>query len=286
MLAKHYPELFADEPDAEREAVAFAAKCRELVSFLVDTLGREQGRRVLRGRRHLSRFLLGPARTRRPGPAAQAAGDASPGLKLVELEDSDVCCGFGGTFAVKYGELSDAIVAKKSANIAATEADTLLAGDLGCLINMAGKLQREGAQAARAPRRRGAGRHDRRSPDRRGESRQMTVATTTPLFKDNVHEALHDPRLQRAMASAGNFVPRRTAAAERLPEFEALRDSARDIKTHTLAHLDLYLEAYEKRVTEAGGHVHYARDAEEARRDLPRPLQGARAPSASPRASR
>jgi len=93
----------------------------------------------------------------------------------------------------------------------------------------------------------------------------MTVATTTPLFKGNVHEALHDPRLQRAMASAGNFVPRRAAAAERLPEFEALRDSARDIKTHTLAHLDLYLEAYEKRVTEAGGQVHYARDAEEAR---------------------
>ena len=93
----------------------------------------------------------------------------------------------------------------------------------------------------------------------------MTALLTTPRFKDNVHEALHDPRLQRAMASAGNFVPRRAAAAERLPEFEALRDSARDIKTHTLAHLDLYLEAYERRVTEAGGHVHYARDAAEAR---------------------
>jgi L-lactate dehydrogenase complex protein LldE len=55
-----------------------------------------------------------------------------------------VCCGFGGTFAVKYGELSDAIVGKKSAKIAATGADTLLAGDLGCLMNMAGKMQREG----------------------------------------------------------------------------------------------------------------------------------------------
>jgi L-lactate dehydrogenase complex protein LldE len=66
------------------------------------------------------------------------------GLKLVDLEDSDICCGFGGTFAVKYGELSDAIVAKKSAKIAATGADTLLAGDLGCLMNMAGKMQREG----------------------------------------------------------------------------------------------------------------------------------------------
>ena len=71
-------------------------------------------------------------------------------------------------------------------------------------------------------------------------------------------------------------MPRRAAAAERLPEFEALRDSARDIKNHTLAHLDLYLEAYERKVTEAGGQVHCARDAAEARADLPRSLQGAR----------
>ena len=92
----------------------------------------------------------------------------------------------------------------------------------------------------------------------------MTAAPTTTLFKANVHEALHDERLQRALNTASNFAPRRAAAVERLPEFEALRDSARDIKNHTLAHLDLYLEAYERRVTEAGGHVHYARDAQEA----------------------
>jgi L-lactate dehydrogenase complex protein LldF len=94
----------------------------------------------------------------------------------------------------------------------------------------------------------------------------MTAVLTTPRFKDNVHEALHDARLQRALNTAGNFVPRRAAAVERLPEFEALRDSARDIKNHTLAHLDLYLEAYEKKVTESGGSVHWARDAEEARK--------------------
>ncbi len=94
----------------------------------------------------------------------------------------------------------------------------------------------------------------------------MTAVATTPRFKANVHAALHDARLQRALNTAGNFAPRRSAAADRLPEFEALRDSARDIKTHTLANLDLYLEAYERRVTEAGGCVHYARDADEARR--------------------
>ena len=94
----------------------------------------------------------------------------------------------------------------------------------------------------------------------------MTSIITTPRFKDNVHEALVDSRLQRAMHHAQNFVPRRAAAVARLPEFEALRNSARDIKNHTLAHLDLYLEAYEEKVIEAGGHVHYARDAAEARR--------------------
>ncbi|MGD0641503.1 MAG: LutB/LldF family L-lactate oxidation iron-sulfur protein [Roseiarcus sp.] len=92
----------------------------------------------------------------------------------------------------------------------------------------------------------------------------MSVAATTPRFKDNVHEALHDQRLQKALVHAHNFIGRRASAAERLPEFEALRDSARAIKDHTLAHLDLYLEAYERKVIESGGQVHYARDAAEA----------------------
>ncbi len=93
----------------------------------------------------------------------------------------------------------------------------------------------------------------------------MSSAATTPRFKQNAHEALADARLQRALVHARNFIPRRAAAAERLPEFDALSDSARDIKNHTLAHLDLYLEIYELKVTEAGGVVHWARDAEEAR---------------------
>jgi len=91
----------------------------------------------------------------------------------------------------------------------------------------------------------------------------VSVATT-PRFKDNVHEALQDERLQRALRHSDNFVSGRAAAAARLPEFEALRDSARAIKDHTLAHLDLYLQAYERKVAESGGHVHYARNAVEA----------------------
>jgi L-lactate dehydrogenase complex protein LldE len=66
------------------------------------------------------------------------------GLEVVEMADCEVCCGFGGTFAVKYGDISNAMVEKKSANIAETGADLILAGDLGCLMNIAGKLSREG----------------------------------------------------------------------------------------------------------------------------------------------
>ncbi|HKN28420.1 MAG TPA: LutB/LldF family L-lactate oxidation iron-sulfur protein [Roseiarcus sp.] len=93
----------------------------------------------------------------------------------------------------------------------------------------------------------------------------MSEVATTPKFKSNVHDALTDARLQGALVHARNFTFRRVAAAERLPEFEALRDSARAIKDHTLLHLDLYLEAYERKVRESGGHVHYTQDAEEAR---------------------
>ena len=89
---------------------------------------------------------------------------------------------------------------------------------------------------------------------------------TTPDFKGNARRAIEDPNLQRAMAKAGGgFMIKRRAAADALPEFEALRDQARDIKNHTLAHLDLYLEAYEERVIAAGGKVHFAEDAESAR---------------------
>ncbi len=143
MLAKHYPELFADEPDAAREAVAFAAKCRELVSFLTDTLGVTKVAARYDGVATYHDSCSGLRELGVRGQPRKLLATVE-GLELVELEDSDVCCGFGGTFAVKYGELSDAIVAKKSDKIAASRADTLLAGDLGCLLNMAGKMQRQG----------------------------------------------------------------------------------------------------------------------------------------------
>ena len=97
----------------------------------------------------------------------------------------------------------------------------------------------------------------------------MTAHPTSPYFKDNAHEALQDEQLQKALSNVRQgFIDKRAAVAAKLPEFEALRDSARDIKNHTLANLDLYLEAWENKATDSGGHVHWARTAEEARQAI------------------
>ena len=89
---------------------------------------------------------------------------------------------------------------------------------------------------------------------------------TTHTFKSNAAGALADGELQRALGGIpGSLVAQRRGAYERLPEFEALRDVGRDIRDHALANLDLYLEIYEKNAIAAGGHVHWAADAGEAR---------------------
>jgi L-lactate dehydrogenase complex protein LldF len=85
-------------------------------------------------------------------------------------------------------------------------------------------------------------------------------------FKANAAKGLADETLQRALAKAQTGFPlRRRLAVERLPEFEALREEGRAIKDHTLAHLDFYLELFEHKVVMAGGRVHWARTADEAR---------------------
>ncbi|MFQ5773803.1 MAG: LutB/LldF family L-lactate oxidation iron-sulfur protein [Kiloniellaceae bacterium] len=92
------------------------------------------------------------------------------------------------------------------------------------------------------------------------------MRSTAHAFKDNAKVAVADPQLRRALAHVKEgFIVKRAKAAARLPEFEALRDAARDIKDHTLAHIDLYLERYEAAVVAGGGQVHWCASAEEAR---------------------
>ncbi len=93
----------------------------------------------------------------------------------------------------------------------------------------------------------------------------MHIATS-PAFKENATKALSDAGLQKALARSGpSFIARRAAAAAALPEFETLRDEARDIKNHALANLDFYLETYEANVIKSGGKVHWCSTAEDAR---------------------
>jgi L-lactate dehydrogenase complex protein LldE len=146
-LKLHYPELFHGDPNWLPRAQTFAAKTYELVSFLVDVLGIAKVKARYRGKATYHDSCSG---LRELGIKAQPRKLLAgvEGLSLAELPESDVCCGFGGTFCVKYPEISNAIVGKKADSIAATGADTLLAGDLGCLMNMAGKLQRAGSRIA------------------------------------------------------------------------------------------------------------------------------------------
>src|SRR6476620_10397550 len=95
------------------------------------------------------------------------------------------------------------------------------------------------------------------------------MQSTSHAFNANVDHALADPNLQDSLGKLKvRFSERRRQAAERLPEFEALRDRARDIKNHALANLDFYLEEFERKVTAMGGHVHWAPTAEDARRNI------------------
>ena len=144
MLSKHYPELFAGDPNLAPKANAFAARTHELVSFLTDVLFVSKVPARFAGTVTYHDSCSG---LRELGVQVQPRKllKSVEGLQLTEMADADVCCGFGGTFAVKYGEISNAIVEAKTKQIIASGAHTLLAGDLGCLMNMAGKLARQGS---------------------------------------------------------------------------------------------------------------------------------------------
>ncbi|MEE8534646.1 MAG: (Fe-S)-binding protein [Kiloniellales bacterium] len=145
MIKEHYPGLFADDPGAKAAAEDLAGRTHELVSFLVDLRGVERVEARYDGRVAYHDACAGLRELGiKTQPRALLASVA--GLSLAELDECEVCCGFGGTFCVKYPEISNSMVTTKAEKVEASGADTLLAGDLGCLLNMAGKLSRRGAK--------------------------------------------------------------------------------------------------------------------------------------------
>jgi L-lactate dehydrogenase complex protein LldE len=145
MIRRHYPEALADDPPWAARARALAERTYEITSFLVDVMGYRPPGRSLRatGTYHDSCAGLRELDVFAQPRKLLAAVD---GLEMRKLEGNDECCGFGGTFCVKYPAISNAIVEEKAAAIEGTGAGLLLAGDLGCLMNMAGKLSRRGAR--------------------------------------------------------------------------------------------------------------------------------------------
>jgi L-lactate dehydrogenase complex protein LldE len=147
MLKIHYPRLLADDPEWSRQATAFAERVYELVSFLVDVRGLKSVTATFNGRVTYHDSCSGLRELGIKDQPRQLLHSVK-GLELVEMADSEVCCGFGGTFSIKYPDISNAMLEKKIASAAAVEPALLLAGDLGCLMNMAGKLKREGRTIA------------------------------------------------------------------------------------------------------------------------------------------
>lgn len=148
MIRVHYPKLF-DSDSEERDRVArLAARTYELTDFLTRIVelktppGRFAGTLTYHdacsglrelGIRTQPRQLL----------------EKLPGVKLVEMPEATTCCGFGGTFSSKFGDISARMAERKCAAIARTGAGAVVAGDLGCLLNIEGRLRREGDTATK-----------------------------------------------------------------------------------------------------------------------------------------
>ncbi len=144
MVRNHYPELFQDDPAILSRAQNVAAKTFEFTEFLVDVMqvdsvgARFSGTVTYHASCHLNRFLGVDLQPRKL--LAQISD-----MTLVEMRDADRCCGFGGTFAVKYSEISEAILEEKITNIIDTGAEVVTGCDMGCLMNIQGMLSRRNA---------------------------------------------------------------------------------------------------------------------------------------------
>lgn len=145
MIGHHYPSLFSDDDLWRDRAERMASKTFELVSFLTDVMKAPdvKGSCTVKATYHDSCSGL-----RELGIKEQprALLKSIEGLSLVEGEQAEVCCGFGGLFCVKYPDISESMLDQKIDDLMKTGADLVLGGDLGCLMNIAGRLSRRGIE--------------------------------------------------------------------------------------------------------------------------------------------
>ncbi len=147
-IRTEYPGLFLDDPDWRRRAEALAARTCELTQFLADVLKVSSVPGEFDGSVTYHDSCTG---LRSLGIKRQPRQllDKVRGLSVKEMPEAESCCGFGGTFAVKFGDISAAIAERKCVNLQAAAADAVVGGDLGCLINIEGKLRRMGDETTR-----------------------------------------------------------------------------------------------------------------------------------------
>jgi len=144
MIKDHYPDLFVNDPELSMKAQSLSRRTFELISFLVDIMKVDRVEAKYNGKITYHDSCSGLRELGIKSQPRQLLATVD-GLEIEEMQGAEVCCGFGGTFCVKYPEISNKMVLDKTIDITQSGADTLLAGDLGCLMNMAGKLKREGS---------------------------------------------------------------------------------------------------------------------------------------------
>ena len=143
MIRTHYPDLFRDDPHELPRARALCERTYELTDFLTNIVKLERVPGAFHGTITYHDSCSG---LRELGVKSQprALLARTPGVTLVEMREPEQCCGFGGTFSVKFGDISAHIAERKCADIAATGADAVVLGDLGCMLNIEGRLRRRG----------------------------------------------------------------------------------------------------------------------------------------------
>ncbi len=143
MLRRHYPDLLTGDDHWGPRAKDLARRSHELLSFLVDICGVTSMAATYQG---TVAYQDSCSSLRDMGVRDQPRDllQTIEGLTLQEAPEAEACCGFGGTFSVKYGPISADIVGRKADALSSVNPDLILGGDLGCLMNISGKLRREG----------------------------------------------------------------------------------------------------------------------------------------------
>ena len=147
-IRTEYPGLFLDDPEWRHRAEVLAARTYELTQFLADVLEVSSVPGEFAGSVTYHDSCTG---LRSLGIKRQPRQllDKVRGLSVKEMPEAESCCGFGGAFAVKFGDISAAIAERKCVNVQAAAADAVVGGDLGCLMNIEGKLRRMGDETTR-----------------------------------------------------------------------------------------------------------------------------------------